>query len=97
FNPVLDAAAIAPACAPVYANVSAAPVTAPGQIRDALKRQITSPVLWEQTLQNIVAAGHTRFLELGPGSTVTNMIKRIAPTAECNAVSSWEAVEKFAY
>ena len=97
FNPVLDAAAIQTATAPVYANVSASPVTAPDQVRDALKRQITSPVLWEQTVQNIVAAGHRRFLELGSGSTVTNMIKRIAPNAECTAVSSWEGVEQFKF
>jgi [acyl-carrier-protein] S-malonyltransferase len=97
FNPVLDAAAIQPAAAPVYANVSASAVKAPDEIRDALKRQITSPVRWEQTIQNIVAAGHTRFLELGPGSTVSNMIKRIAPTAECAAVSTWEAVEQFKF
>ena len=95
FNPVLDAATFSPAAAPVYANVSASPVTTPAEIRDALKRQITSPVRWEQTIQNIVAAGHTRFLELGPGSTVSNMIKRIAPTAECTAVSNWEGVEQF--
>jgi len=94
FNPVLDAAAFETARAPVYANVSASPVTLPDQIRDALKRQITSPVRWEQTIQNIVAAGHTKFLELGPGSTVSNMIKRIAPTAECKAVSTWADVEK---
>lgn len=95
FNPVLDAAAFSSACAPVYANVSASPVTTPDQIRDALKRQITSPVRWEQTIQNIVAAGHSKFLELGPGSTVSNMIKRIAPNAECRAVSTWADVEAF--
>jgi [acyl-carrier-protein] S-malonyltransferase len=95
FNPVLDGTQIAAASAPVYANVSASPVTTPDQIRDALKRQITSPVRWEQTIQNIVAAGHTKFLELGPGSTVSNMIKRIAPTAECKSVSTWADVEKY--
>ncbi len=93
FNSVLDAAQVRAASAPVYANVSAQPVRAPAEIRDALQRQITSPVLWEQTVKNLVAAGHNRFLELGPGSTVCNMIKRIAPEAECRSVSSWADVQ----
>ena len=89
----LDAAEIAPAASPVYANVSAAPVRTPAEIRDALKRQLTNPVLWEQTVKNLVASGHTKFLELGPGSTLSNMIRRIAPQAECKAVSTWADVQ----
>jgi [acyl-carrier-protein] S-malonyltransferase len=88
----LDAADFSPASAPVYANVSAAPVRAPAEIRDALKKQLTSSVLWEQTVKNLVAAGHTRFLELGPGSTLSSMIRRIAPQAECKAISTWADV-----
>jgi [acyl-carrier-protein] S-malonyltransferase len=91
----LDAAQVAPASSPVYANVSAGPVNTPAEIRDALKRQITSPVLWEQTVKNLVAAGHKKFLELGPGTTVSNMIRRIAPDAECKAVTSWAEVQAF--
>jgi [acyl-carrier-protein] S-malonyltransferase len=95
FNAVLDAAPVEAAKAPVFANVSASAVNSPAEIRDALKRQITSPVLWEQTIRNLVAGGKKRFLELGPGSTVSNMIKRIAPEAECKAVSTWADVEAF--
>ena len=91
----LDSATVNAAAAPVYANVSASPVTAPAEIRDGLKRQITSPVLWEQTVKNLMAAGHKNFLELGPGSTVSNMIKRIAPEAQCKAVSTWADVQAF--
>lgn len=91
----LDAARVQAASAPVYANVSAAAVQSPDAIRDALKRQITSPVLWEQTVKNLAAAGHKTFLELGPGSTVCNMIKRIIPDAECRAVSTWADVQAF--
>ena len=95
FNPVLDAADIQPARAPVYANATAAPVTTPAEIRDALKRQLISPVLWEQTVKNLVARGHKKFLELGPGSTIGNMIKRIAPESECKSVSNWQDVQAF--
>mgnify|MGYP001618392920 CR=1 FL=1 len=95
FNSVLEAAEIKPCMAPVYANVSAGPVCAQGEIREALKRQIISPVLWEQTVKNIVAKGCKKFLELGPGSTVCNMIKRIAPDAECMSISTWADVQGF--
>jgi [acyl-carrier-protein] S-malonyltransferase len=95
FAPVVDQARIADGSAPVYANVSATPVRTPAEIRDALKRQITSPVRWEQTVKNLVAAGHRKFLELGPGSTVSNMIKRIAPEAECRSVSNLAEVQAF--
>jgi len=95
FNAVLDKADIKPARVPVFANVTAGPVQTPDQIRDALKRQITSPVLWEQSVKKLVAAGHTKFLELGPGSTVSNMIKRIAPEAQTQAVSNWADIQAF--
>jgi [acyl-carrier-protein] S-malonyltransferase len=96
FGPVLEKADIQPASQPVYANVSAARVEKPEEICDALKRQITSPVLWEQTVRNLVHTGRRQFLELGPGSTVSNMIKRIAPEAECRSVSTWADVQAFA-
>jgi len=95
FNAVLDSADIKAARVPIFANVTAGPVQTPDQIRDALKRQITSPVLWEQSVKNLVAAGHTKFLELGPGSTVSNMIKRIAPEAQTQSVSNWAEIQAF--
>lgn len=95
FNAVLDHAAIQRAVEPVYANATASRVQDADEIRDALKRQITSPVLWEQTIRNLVGTGRRQFLELGPGSTVSNMIKRIAPDAECRAVSNWADVQAF--
>lgn len=95
FGPVIDRAGIQHASVPVYANVSAARVQDPDEIRSALKRQLTSPVLWEQTIINLITTGRRKFLELGPGSTVCNMIKRIAPEAECKSVSTWTDVLQF--
>jgi len=95
FGPVVDAAQISEASAPVYANVSAGPVKTGDEIRDGLKRQITSPVLWEQTVKNLAAAGLKKFVELGPGATVSNMIKRIVPDAECRNVSNLADVNAF--
>lgn len=96
FNAVVDRADIRRAAQPVYANFSAARVEDPAEIRDGLKRQITNPVLWEQTIKNLVGTGRRQFLELGPGSTVSNMIKRISPDAECKSVSTWADVQTFA-
>ena len=95
FRWALDEVWIRHAEKPVYANVSAAPVKTPAEIRDALQRQIVNPVLWEQSVKNMAAAGLKKFLELGPGSTVTGMIKRILPDAECRNVSNLADVENF--
>ncbi|MBE7466578.1 MAG: ACP S-malonyltransferase [Planctomycetes bacterium] len=78
----LDAAPIRRAQAPVYANALARPVQEPDEIRAALQKQLTSPVLWEQSVLAMGAAGLTTFLELGAGKTVGNMIRKIAPDAQ---------------
>ncbi|MGE5561659.1 MAG: ACP S-malonyltransferase, partial [Chloroflexota bacterium] len=62
---------------PVCANVDAAPVTDPAKIRDNLVAQVSSPVLWEASVRRMIADGVTRFVELGPGKTLSAMIKKI--------------------
>jgi len=94
FRQVLANAPLAYARVPVYANVSAQPVQEPEAIRESLERQLTHPVRWEQTVKNLVNAGHTRFLELGAGRTLSNLIRRIAPDAQVQAVGTWAEVEK---
>ncbi|WP_238297502.1 ACP S-malonyltransferase, partial [Methylobacterium soli] len=56
---------------PVYANVTAAPVTSPEAIRDALVRQVTGTVRWRESVTAMAGAGVTRFLELGAGKVLT--------------------------
>ena len=68
----------APVC-PVYQNVTALPSTDPDVIKDNLLRQLTSPVRWTQTVQNMVADGADSFLEIGPGTVLQGLVKRIAP------------------
>ena len=63
---------------PVYANVDAAPVTQPDAARDALVRQVSRPVRWEQTIARMVDDGVGLFVEIGPGKALTGMIRRIA-------------------
>ena len=69
-----------PAC-PVYQNVTASPTTDPAVIKENLLRQLTSPVRWTQTVQNMVADGADYFLEIGPGTVLQGLVGRIAPEA----------------
>jgi [acyl-carrier-protein] S-malonyltransferase len=72
----LDTTTIADARIPVYANVTAEPVTRSSEIRELLFRQLTSPVRWEQTVRNMVRDGATRFVEIGPGKVLQGLAKR---------------------
>ena len=66
---------------PVYANVTAAPTQDPDEIRALLVRQVTSPVRWEESIAAMHAAGVTRAFELGAGSVLKGLVKRIADGA----------------
>ena len=68
----------APRC-PVYQNVTALPTTDPAVIKANCLAQLTSPVRWTQTVQNMLSDGATRFVELGPGTVLQGLVKRILP------------------
>jgi [acyl-carrier-protein] S-malonyltransferase len=70
-----------PIC-PIYQNVNAKAVTSAEEIKTNLIAQLTSPVRWTQIVQNIVADGGTLFIEVGPGSVLQGLVKKIAPTVE---------------
>lgn len=72
---------------PVWSNVDAQPHTDPEEIRGLLVRQVLQPVLWEQTLRNLLAADFTRFYELGPGRVLAGLLKRVQRKAECKNIS----------
>jgi len=72
----LERTPIRPARIPVFANVSAAPVRTADEIRRALLAQMASPVLWEQSVRAMHAAGVRAFVEFGPGTTLGGMIRR---------------------
>lgn len=71
----------APVC-PVYQNATALPSSDPAVIKDNLLRQLTAPVRWTQTIRNMVADGADSFLEIGPGTVLQGLVKRIAPEVE---------------
>lgn len=70
-----------PIC-PIYQNVDAKPQTDPAIIRENLIAQLTSPVRWTQTVQNMIADGATRFIELGPGNVLQGLVKKVSGDVE---------------
>ncbi len=74
-----------PIC-PVYQNVNALPVSNPDEIRKNLISQLTAPVRWTQTVQNMVADGATAFVEVGPGKVLQGLVKKISAGVEAASV-----------
>ena len=93
FSHLVAAVAIADPRIPVIANVSAEPVADADSVRSAISRQMTSPVLWTDSVRRMVADGVSLFLEVGPGKVLTNLIQRISTDARTVAVGSLDALE----
>ncbi|WP_421752132.1 ACP S-malonyltransferase [Croceimicrobium sp.] len=70
-----------PIC-PVYQNVSTTPISDPAVIQSNLIKQLTAPVKWTQSVQNMVADGATNFIEVGPGKVLQGLVKKIHREAE---------------
>ncbi len=75
-----------PAQCPIYQNVDAQPSTDPAVIKEKLIKQLTAPVLWTQTVQNMSADGVTEFIECGPGKVLQGLVKKINSEAEVSMV-----------
>ncbi|GAA4462176.1 ACP S-malonyltransferase [Nemorincola caseinilytica] len=75
-----------PTC-PVYQNVDAQPYTDPAQIKQNLIAQLTAPVRWTQTIQHMTANGAGRFTEVGPGSVLQGLVKKINREAVTDGIS----------
>lgn len=70
-----------PVC-PIYQNVSTTAVTDPSEIKKNLIAQLTAPVKWIQSIQNMIKDGATKFVEVGPGNVLQGLIKKIDRSAE---------------
>jgi [acyl-carrier-protein] S-malonyltransferase len=70
-----------PVC-PVYQNVTGAAVTSAAEIKQNLVAQLTAPVRWTQTVKNMLADGATLFTEVGPGTVLQGLIKKVDRKAE---------------
>jgi len=83
---VLDGIEIKKPRIPVISNVDAKPHSDPATIKELLAKQVTSPVLWENTMESMLAHGFERAVELGPGKVTAGVLKRIDKSAECSNV-----------
>ena len=91
----LGAVALKTPCVPLYANVTAAPVSDPATIREQLVEQVTGMVRWRETIANMMAAGVEEYVELG-GKVLGPMVKRIAPDAKVTSVIGIDDIEALA-
>ena len=79
----------------VIHNADVAAYAEPAQIKDALVRQLYSPVRWTETVQLLVREGITQSAECGPGKVLAGLAKRIDKEAACTALVSQSSVEEF--
>ena len=79
---------------PVVFNITAKYAENPEQIKVNLARQGSSPILWEQSVRTLLASGIKSFIGLGPGNSLSRLMKRIAPEAEAYSVEDVESVEQ---
>jgi [acyl-carrier-protein] S-malonyltransferase len=93
FSKALDEINIQMVDIPVYANVTAEPITSPQEIKTLLQHQLTHSVRWVETIQNMVKNGVTRFVEIGAGKVLSGLVKRInrdVQVEQCGTVEEFE-------
>jgi [acyl-carrier-protein] S-malonyltransferase len=94
FKTELSKVRINPAHPAVICNTTARPARTPDAIRQAMAAQMTSPVLWEPTMQKMAQQGIGTFLELGPGEVLCGLIKRTLPNAQAFPIGEPEKLQE---
>jgi len=79
---------------PVFVNVSAKALTKPDELKQALINQIDHPVLWIQVIENMIKDSAEKFYEVGPGTVLGGLMRRIDKSVECSGVSSYRDLVK---
>ncbi len=90
----VDAAGVHDATIPVVGNIKGTALVTAQDIRQELTQQIASSVQWVRTIEYMVNAGVTVFIEIGPGQALTGMVKRIAKSVTTLTIGSSTEVEK---
>lgn len=91
--PVLEEASMKAPSIPVYCNVDARPVTDESDIRETLARQVSGSVRWSESIQKLIAEGHSTFLELGPGGILAGLMKRIDKSVTVIRVEDLDSID----
>jgi [acyl-carrier-protein] S-malonyltransferase len=94
-RPLLDEAPFKDLWVALVSNVDASPIGTATAVRNALLRQVASPVRWVESVQKMISIGVKRFVEVGPGNVLTGLIKRIDPSVELVNVSDVSSIEAF--
>ena len=81
---------------PIVSNVTAQPVTEPAESKQLLVAQLTSPVRWTQSVQAMAAHGISRMIEVGPGSVLSGLVKRIDRSIETRTAGTAAELEAWA-
>ena len=79
---------------PLVNNVDARLVRTSDEVRDGLKRQVTAPVRWEQSMRALGDRGVDRFIEVGPGKVLTGLLRQIDPEATCLRVEDVRTLDE---
>lgn len=80
---------------PVFANVTAKPVTNKEELKNLLYEQLTAPVLWIETITNMIKDGVEEFYEVGPGKVLQGLVKRINSDVRIFGIDKFTDVEKY--
>lgn len=79
---------------PVYSNVTAEPTNKSDQIKKLLIEQLTSPVKWEEAINNMIRDGITEFVEIGPGNVLQGLAKRISKDITAIGIDKYSDLDK---
>ncbi len=94
-RPVLESAGLKDLWLSLISNVDASPIGTATAVRNALLRQVASPVRWAESIQKMITMGVRRFVEIGPGNVLTGLIRRIDSSVELMNVSDVTSIESF--
>jgi [acyl-carrier-protein] S-malonyltransferase len=94
-RPLIEAAAFQDLDVSLISNVDASPIGTAHAIRNALLRQVASPVRWVESVQKMVAMGVKQFVEIGPGNVLTGLIKRIDSSVELINISDVPTLDAY--
>jgi [acyl-carrier-protein] S-malonyltransferase len=89
----LATATIQAPAVPVVCNYAARVVSDPADIREMLEKQVTGSVCWQESIEALIAEGHSRFIEFGPGKVLTGMLGKINKEVTCHCVEDLPSLE----
>lgn len=92
FAALVDAVPIHTPQIPVIANASGEALSSAEAVREELKRQLISPVRWQQSMERMLTSGTSRFIEFGPGRVLSGLVKRIDGSAQALSIDGLQAI-----